>query len=150
MGGPVLLCADGSSFSTESLAAGIALLGPDHDYHVVTVVEGPDLSRFIATGLAGGVMSPQEVDYQLSQANAAGDALLADVATKLGMNERPRHLLEGSAGPTICELAAELGAEAIVVGSRGHGGLLRAVLGSVSEHVVRHAPCTVVVGRHGA
>jgi len=32
-----------------------------------------------------------------------------------------------------------------VVGSRGRGGLKRAVLGSVSDHLVRNAPCTVVV-----
>jgi nucleotide-binding universal stress UspA family protein len=33
----------------------------------------------------------------------------------------------------------------MVVGTRGRGGLRRAVLGSVSDHVVRNAPCPVVV-----
>ena len=37
------------------------------------------------------------------------------------------------------------GGLAIVRGSRGRGGLRRAVLGSVSDHVVRNAPCPVVV-----
>jgi nucleotide-binding universal stress UspA family protein len=38
-------------------------------------------------------------------------------------------------------------AVAIVVGSRGRGGLKRAFLGSVSDYVVRNAPCSVVVTR---
>jgi nucleotide-binding universal stress UspA family protein len=47
----------------------------------------------------------------------------------------------------VCELAQEVHAEAIVVGSRGRGGIKRAFLGSVSDYVVRNAPCSVVVTR---
>lgn len=144
---PVLLCVDGSSFCTRSLKSGISILGADRDYHLVMVVEGPDLSRFVATGLSGGVMSPAEIDYQLEESRKTSEALLVGVAQQLDMSGRPRHLIEGAAGVEICGLAGELGAEAVVVGSRGHGGLLRAVLGSVSDHIVRHAPCTVVVAR---
>ena len=54
-------------------------------------------------------------------------------------------MLAGSPGPSICELAAALPASVVVIGSRGRGGFRRAVLGSVSDHVVRHAPCPVVV-----
>jgi nucleotide-binding universal stress UspA family protein len=39
------------------------------------------------------------------------------------------------------------GADLLVVGSRGHGGFTEALLGSVSQHCVHHAPCPVVVIR---
>jgi nucleotide-binding universal stress UspA family protein len=47
----------------------------------------------------------------------------------------------------IVGLADELGAGLIVLGSRGLGSLRRALMGSVSDSVVRHAPCPVLVVR---
>jgi universal stress protein A len=47
----------------------------------------------------------------------------------------------------VCKVAADLGVDVIVVGSHGKTGFGRLLLGSVSEHVVRHAPCPVLVVR---
>jgi nucleotide-binding universal stress UspA family protein len=47
----------------------------------------------------------------------------------------------------IVGLAEEIGAGLIVVGSRGLGGIRRALMGSVSDAVVRHAHCPVLVVR---
>jgi nucleotide-binding universal stress UspA family protein len=47
----------------------------------------------------------------------------------------------------IVALSEEIGAELIVMGSRGQGGIRRALMGSVSESVVRHAHCPVLVVR---
>jgi nucleotide-binding universal stress UspA family protein len=47
----------------------------------------------------------------------------------------------------VVQLAEELGVGLIVVGSRGLGGLRRALLGSVSDSIVRHAHCPVLIVR---
>jgi len=57
------------------------------------------------------------------------------------------HLREGRADEEIVVLAEELGADLIVIGSRGLGGLRRVLVGSVSDSVVRHAHCPVLVAR---
>jgi len=59
------------------------------------------------------------------------------------------HLRMGKAAAEIVELAEELGAGLVVVGSRGLGGIRRALMGSVSDSVVRHAHCPVLVVRRG-
>lgn len=55
-------------------------------------------------------------------------------------------LVEGPPGEAILESAAD--AELIVVGHSRHGALGALVLGSVSEHVLRHARCPVLVVPH--
>jgi nucleotide-binding universal stress UspA family protein len=57
------------------------------------------------------------------------------------------HLRMGEVGLEIVGLAEELGADLIVMGSRGLGGVRRALMGSVSDSVVRHAHCPVLVVR---
>jgi nucleotide-binding universal stress UspA family protein len=47
----------------------------------------------------------------------------------------------------IVALAEDLGVGLVVVGSRGQGGIRRALMGSVSDAVVRHAHCPVLVVR---
>jgi nucleotide-binding universal stress UspA family protein len=57
------------------------------------------------------------------------------------------HLREGGIAQEIVALAEDIGAGVVVMGSRGHGGIRRALMGGVSEAVVRHAHCPVLVVR---
>jgi nucleotide-binding universal stress UspA family protein len=57
------------------------------------------------------------------------------------------HLRMGAVAMEIVALAEEIGADLIVMGSRGLGGVRRALMGSVSDSVVRHAHCPVLVVR---
>ena len=57
------------------------------------------------------------------------------------------HLRVERSDEQIVALAEEIGAGLIVMGSRGLGGIRRALMGSVSDAVVRHAHCPVLVVR---
>ena len=57
------------------------------------------------------------------------------------------HLSMGRPDAEIGKLADDIGAGLIVIGSRGLGGIRRALIGSVSDSVVRHAHCPVLVVR---
>jgi nucleotide-binding universal stress UspA family protein len=142
---PVLLCTDGSDLALGALAAGLAVLGPDAELAVVTVMHEPDPSLVTGTGFAGGVVSSEEFDAAMEAAGAVAAEIVTATQQALGLSGGPFHVLTGSPGPAICQLATDLSAQAVVLGSQGRGGLKRAVLGSVSDHVVRNAPCPVVV-----
>ncbi len=71
---------------------------------------------------------------------ALAEALPADAAAGVR-----RHVAEGHAAGVL--LGSVGAADMLVVGSRGHGGFTGMLLGSVSQHVVAHAPCPVVVVR---
>ena len=54
-------------------------------------------------------------------------------------------LLKGNAAKLIIEKAEDLAVEIIILGSHGHGLLHKALLGSVSESVIHHARCNVLI-----
>ena len=79
----------------------------------------------------------QEVlDQQVRKIEEAGGTV---AIAHLKMNERRDE--------AIVHLAEDIDADLIVIGSRGFGGLRRALLGNVADSVVRHAHCPVLVVR---
>jgi nucleotide-binding universal stress UspA family protein len=57
------------------------------------------------------------------------------------------HLRMGAVDLGVVALAKELEADLIIMGCRGHRGIRRAIEGSISDAVIRHAPCPVLVVR---
>jgi nucleotide-binding universal stress UspA family protein len=147
MAAPLLLCTDGSEHSLDALAAGIDLLGRDHHYVLVTVADAPDPDVLSGTGHAGAELTAEEFDLAVGAAHETARRVLTEAEERLGLVDVEVRVVGGEPGAAICELADEVSAGAIVLGTRGRGGITRALLGSVSDYVTRTAPCTVVVGR---
>ena len=79
---------------------------------------------------------------------AATDMLDVAVRDTLGEDARvEKRVLRGHPAEAI--VAASRDAQLVVVGSRGRGGFAGLLLGSVSQHVVPHSRCPVVVLPHG-
>lgn len=141
----VVVGTDGSPPSLHAARAGLDLLAPPDRVVVVTAVPMVDEMMVTGTGFAGGVTTPQMYDEMVAARRAEGDGIVARAAEALAGQPVETVVAWGDAGQAICTLAEELGADAIIVGSRGLGGVKRFLLGSVSTHVVRNAPCPVVV-----
>jgi nucleotide-binding universal stress UspA family protein len=65
-----------------------------------------------------------------------------------GLEVQPTSRL-GPAGTEIVAEAREWSADLVVMGTRGRGAIKRVLLGSVANHVMHHAPCSVEVVRDG-
>jgi nucleotide-binding universal stress UspA family protein len=68
-----------------------------------------------------------------------------DAAAKKGLQVEFDCKMDGDPGHCICESAENWGADLIVLGRRGRTGFTEAFLGSVSNYVVHHASCSVLV-----
>jgi nucleotide-binding universal stress UspA family protein len=88
------------------------------------------------------------VDYEKAETQAR--QLLeaqVDKIKETGTTVAQAHLKMGKADEEIVDLAESLGVGLIVMGTRGQGRIRRALIGSVSESVVRHAHCPVTIVR---
>ena len=74
------------------------------------------------------------------------ETMVRDVAAGSDVDVRPL-AVEGRPANVLLDAAEENNAQMIVVGSRGHGGFVALLIGSVSEQVARHATCPVVIHR---
>ena len=111
----VLLCTDGSDLADAALAEGLAVVPPDRVV-LATVVDAIDPTLVVGTGMAGGVMTP-------ATAHTLHEGLIDDAqaqldATRLALDRADAEptVIVGSAGAALCDLAASLPADVIVMG----------------------------------
>jgi nucleotide-binding universal stress UspA family protein len=143
-GETVIVAVDGSDAALDAARTGLAVVHPDVDVVIVTVVE-PSEDAIPVSGFAGTGMTPQEIEAEDEARITAAREDLDTAAAALGGHDHQTLVVRGSPGAALCDIAAERSARAIVMGSRGRGGLKRALLGSVSDYVVRNSPCPVVI-----
>jgi nucleotide-binding universal stress UspA family protein len=86
-----------------------------------------------------------DVNWEELAGEVVTDAIGEVSSSARGVEIRHK-VVEGNAAQVLVDASA--GAELLVVGSRGHGGFVEALLGSVGQHCVHHANCPVVVIRY--
>jgi nucleotide-binding universal stress UspA family protein len=147
----LIVATDGSDLAIHAASAGLSLTKQADKLLVVSAVDVVEPFED-ATGHAAPTITYEQAEALNREAMAEGQTAVDATAEALqGMGYAPeqveRLVVQGHAGPALCRLAADVGAVALIVGSRGRGGLKRALLGSVSDYIVRNAPCSVIVSR---
>ena len=135
--GRIVVGVDGSGASVDAIKWALAQAG----------LTGASVEAIIcwnipvSFGVAMGAV--ESVDWE-SNSHEILDAAINEAVGDSG-TAVTRKNVQGHPADVLVE--ASKGADLVVVGSRGHGGFVGAVLGSVSSHVVAHARCPVVVTR---
>lgn len=89
------------------------------------------------------------IETCLARERESADVAFADIASLFqGADVKLRHIVrEGNPAETIVAIAKEQQPELIVIGATGHSAVARMLLGSTSDYVATHAPCSVLVVR---
>lgn len=136
--GRIVVGVDGSPTSVRALrwAAGQAAVTGAQVHAVMAWMPPSDYA--LGSGYVADVGWAEDTAAVLEK--TIEEALDGDAAEQV-----ERRVVRGH--PAQVLLDAAVGADLLVVGSRGHGGFTGMLLGSVSQHLVAHAPCPVLVVR---
>jgi nucleotide-binding universal stress UspA family protein len=141
----ILLATDGSEEARLATQAAIELSkATSSEVHVLYVLPS-----------AGELIGPHTYpadrrESLLEEAERDARKFLDEQAEQIGSegaSVAETHLRTGRADKEVVRISEELGVGMIVLGSRGLGAVSRALMGSVSDSVVRHAHCPVFVVR---
>ncbi len=145
----IILATDGTKYSDAAAEMLNKInIGDGDEVKIVSVV---DLAVPLAVDVYGGYLPDTTELEKIAKENALkilGQA--ADRAKAILGSKRvtvTTEVLFGSPESRIVETAEETHAELIVMGSHGYKSWERLLLGSVSNSVVHHAPCSVMVVR---
>jgi nucleotide-binding universal stress UspA family protein len=143
-----LVATDGSDAAVDAARQALALLDESIHLTLVTVMPETLWPEDTAGGFEGPLLTEEEAEEQAEEDSAEAELVLAKTARLASLGDAERMSVTGEAGPALCDLAAELHADLIVVGSERKGILRRVLVGSASRYVLDHAPCPVLVVRH--
>src|SRR5215207_6285121 len=138
----ILLATDGSEPSEIAARTALDLAKRlDSEVHVIHVApEHPYVRAYYD-------LRHQEEEEGLRREDQRMLDEYVDHLRKAGGTVAESYLRVGEAAKEIVEVAEELGVGLVVLGGRGHGRIRRALMGSVSMGVLRHAHCSVLIAR---
>jgi nucleotide-binding universal stress UspA family protein len=151
----ILLASDSSDTAAHAMDLAVELCEQTgSQLHLVYVGEDAYSATLISPEAADleGVAreDPVLIEQLLQQSDRMARRVLDTEVQKVreaGGTVAQAHLRMGKADIEIVELAKEIDAGLLILGSRGSGMIKRALIGSVSDSVVRHAHCPVTVVR---
>jgi nucleotide-binding universal stress UspA family protein len=134
----VLAGIDLSPQSGAVMRSAARMAGREGELHALHVIPGDAVGSIRGDGALRFSNLLDEIRGKLEHLTDAGPIAVARMAL---------HVRVGRADVEIAQLASDIVADAIVVGTHGHSTLERLILGSVAESLIRHAPCPVLVYR---
>lgn len=140
----IVVGTDGS----ETAAAAVALaadLAREHGavLHVVNAYSVPSAGMAV---VQAGTMAVADPGVSGEVLRGASQKLLAEVAATIEGTKVESHAKVGSPADVVISLAEEVGADLIVVGSKGMRGARR-VIGSVPNRIAHRGPCHVLIAK---
>lgn len=133
----ILVPYDFSEASAMALDTAGGLLEPDGELHLVHILPPP------MYGSPGVLWNRVDDASRIASVSEA----VAEMLGERGIEATTHIVVAESAAGEICTVAEKMAADLVVIPTRGRTGLIRFAMGSVSEQVVRYAPCPVLVLR---
>ncbi len=145
----ILLAIDGTAHGQE--AVGMVSAFDLESVEVIRILTVIDMALPFAHDIYSGVVT-NTVEIENAAREAAGQTLETTKQSLLGMIGEGKTEVElktvvGSPESRIVEEAEAMGSDIIIVGSHGYNSWERLLLGSVSDSVIHHAPCSVLIVR---
>ncbi|ALS99799.1 universal stress protein [Lacimicrobium alkaliphilum] len=112
-------------------------------------VKGATFQLLHATELPGPAMSAYtgyDFNFDFERIHTAAREKIVELTKGSAIEDSAIHVKTGMAADLIVDMAKEMGADLIVVGSHGRHGI-RLLLGSTANSVLHHAPCDVLAVR---
>ena len=146
----ILIATDGSDFSKAAIEKACEMLAKGENNLVEIISVSEEVAHPVGEPFAVSTEYIQETEKigreQATKFAGEAEEIIRGRFANSSVQVTTK-IVRGSAGRAIVEEAEIWGADLIVVGSHGYGFWGRAFLGSTSDTVIHHAPCSVLVVR---
>jgi nucleotide-binding universal stress UspA family protein len=145
----VMIATDGSEDAITAARVALEFLRDGVEIVLITVVQDYENPLAMAGGFEGPLMTPEEAQAVYQRQLFEGQSALEKTQATLGKNAQIRLIpTDSNPGHAIVEIANELHPDLIVLGSGNKGFFWRLLAGSVSDYVLHHTPCPLLVVPH--
>jgi nucleotide-binding universal stress UspA family protein len=139
---PILICYDGSEPARRAIGVAAGIVGPRA---AIVLDVAPLFTPAESYAVAASAASAVEFEHVHAEEALERAAEGAEIARAAGFTATPKGAVAAPTWEGILDVANEIDASAIVIGSHGRAGLEEFVEGSVSHEIAKHSPLPVLV-----